>query len=159
NHTQRWLTSRWKNRLSSARKPTDVFSGKNTATMIGGLVGPISVYLSCDGEHQNKLAVIFKVKDGVAEGINGEIVLKADDGEVSRFQSKSYDHNDKYGGFAAELTPDEAKKLIAGIKVAKKRVIIGLQVPGVDMKISHTLNVSGSKKASETYAKACDVGA
>lgn len=135
----------------------DVFSGKNTAIMIGGIFAPLNVYLSCDGDRNNKLAVIFKMDDKMPEGVPGEVVIKTDDGEITRYQTKSYEHNDSYGGFATELTAEDAGKLISAIRVAKKRVLVGLQVAAIDMKGSHTFSASGSKKAAELFAKTCEL--
>ncbi|MDH4413071.1 MAG: hypothetical protein QE484_07175 [Rhizobium sp.] len=135
----------------------DVFSGKSTAVMIGGSGAQLNVYLSCDGDRKNSLAVIFKADEGVVEDVDGELVLKADDAEPFRYAVRSYNHNDDYGGFLAELTPEDASKLVASIKGAKKRVIAGLQVAALEIKASNTLATTGSTKAAELFAKACEL--
>jgi hypothetical protein len=136
----------------------DVFSGKSTAVMIGGSGAQLNVYLSCDGDRKNSLAVIFKAEEGVVEDVDGELVLKADDAEPLRYAVRSYNHNDSYGGFLVELQPEEASKLVAIIKGAKKRVVAGLQVTALDIKASNTLATTGSTKAAEQFAKACELG-
>jgi hypothetical protein len=135
----------------------DVFSGKSTAVMIGSGT-QLNVYLSCDGERKNSLAVIFKAEEGIVEEVDGELVVKTDDAEPHRYAVKSYNHNDSYGGFLAELTPEEASKLVASIKGAKRRVVAGLQVTAFDMKVSNTLATIGSTRAAEQFAKACELG-
>lgn len=135
----------------------DLFSGKNTAVMIGGTNAQLSVYISCDGDRKNNIAVIFKVNEAIVEDVQGELLIKADDAEPARFAVKSYNHNDSYGGFQAELSPEEASKLVGSIKTAQKRVIAGLQVAAFDMKASNTLQTIGSTRAAEQFAKACEL--
>lgn len=135
----------------------DVFSGKSTAVMIGGSGAQLNVYMACDGDRRNSLAVIFKAEEGVVEDVDGELVLKTDDEEPLRYSVRSYNHNDTYGGFLVELTPEEASKLVASIKGAKRRVIAGLQVAALDIKASNTLATSGSTRAAEQFAKACEL--
>ncbi len=135
----------------------DVFSGKSTAVMIGGVGAQLSLYMACDGDRKNTLAVIFQAKDGIIEGVGGELVLKADDLEAVRFSVESYNHNDSYGGFIVDLTAEEAGKLVQSIKSAKRRVVAGLQVPAMDIKASNTLATSGSTKSADLFGKACEL--
>jgi hypothetical protein len=142
----------------STKVDEDVFSGKNTAIMMGGVLGSLSVYLSCDADRNTKAALIFKSgKDGIAEGIKGEIVFKVDDQETLRFDAESYQHNDNYGGFAADLEGEQAQALLTEIKTAKKRILTGLQVPSVDLKQSETLGASGSTTAATSFIKTCEI--
>jgi hypothetical protein len=131
----------------------DIFSGGQTATMIGLTHGGDAVYLSCDSDRKLEVAFISKTDDKM-DGIPAELVAKVDGGETLRFAAVSYAHNDDFIGFRSD-DQDGIKSLVEAIGKARKSTLFGLQIPAVGYKASISPGVTGSTKAATNFRKAC----
>ncbi|MDX1101906.1 hypothetical protein GOL81_21250 [Sinorhizobium medicae] len=134
----------------------DVFTGKQTAVMIAGLSKPMSLYFSCDADHQVRLAVIFKVNE-VAEDVPATLVMKVDNGEAVKFDVTSYQHNDEYGGFHTVSGNILVADLVKSVGQAKSRLLVGLDIPLTGVKDSDEFSIRGSTAAANEFIKAREI--
>ncbi|MCZ7932186.1 hypothetical protein O9X90_07665 [Agrobacterium leguminum] len=135
----------------------DVFSGKQTATMIGASGPAGSVYLNCDADRNVDVSIIFPFKEDINTSLKGLLVIKVDSGEALRLDAEAYQHNDKYAGFKARLDDAQKVSLLKSISSAKKKVLAGLSVESIDSKHSIDISPGGSTKAASSFMKACEI--
>lgn len=135
----------------------DVFSGKNTAVMFGGSNPAGSIYVDCDADRGVAISFIFPFDGEIDTNLRGVIVVKVDDAETLRYEASAYPHNDKYGGFKAELKEDEKALLLKSIASSKRKVLTGLAVEAIDFKQSVEISARGSSKAAAQFMKACEI--
>lgn len=135
----------------------DVFSGKQTAVMFGGTTPAGSVYLNCDADRNVTVSFIFALSDEIDTTLRGVIVLKVDSGDTVRLDAEAYQHNDKYGGFKADLRGDQKVSVLKSIGSAKKKILTGLHVESLDIKQSIDIPPNGSTKAATQFMKACEI--
>lgn len=136
----------------------DVFSGKNDATMIGGWSRRMSVYASCEGGKGIRLSVIMKDKSPeLFNGIPAVLVIKVDGADARRFDANGYMHNETYGGFQIEEGAEGLLDTLMEIGGARRKILVGVQVPAVDVKDTEELRVGGSGRAVSTLLKTCAV--
>ncbi|CUX23908.1 MULTISPECIES: hypothetical protein [Agrobacterium] len=134
----------------------DVFSGKQTAVMLGSAVSG-SVYITCDAERNVSVSFIFPMKEDIDTSLKGVIVLKVDSGEAVRLDGEAYQHNEKYGGFKADVQDDQKATIVKSIGGAKKKILAGLHVESLDSKHSVDISPDGSTKAAGQFLKACEL--
>ena len=135
----------------------DVFSGKNSASMIGDGGTNGSLYFRCSAEGEMTLSVIFSFKEEMRSDIAGEIVVKVDANEVVKLDATPYTHNDDYGGFITASNPEVIGSLAKKVASSKGKILVGLAVPSLDLKQSLTITPVGSKKAAAQFIKACEI--
>ncbi len=135
----------------------DVFSGKSTAVMISVSPRSDSVYMACDAERAVRLSYIFKYDDEIDTNLRGVVVIKADTGETMRFDATAYKHNDEYSGFTADLSGDDASRVLKAIAGAKRKILTGLAVDAINFKASLEIAASGSSRAATQFMKACEI--
>ncbi|NSZ82930.1 hypothetical protein G6L97_00725 [Agrobacterium tumefaciens] len=135
----------------------DVFSGKQTATMIGASGPAGSVYLNCDADRNVNISIIFPFKEDIDTSLKGLLVIKVDSGEALRLDAEAYQHNDKYAGFKARLDDAQKVSLLKSIASAKKKILAGLSVESIDSKHSIDIAPGGSTKAATSFMKACEI--
>ncbi len=136
----------------------DVFTGKQTATMSGGFRTAMSVYATCQNNREFVLSVIFKMSDpSNVRSLDGLVVIKVDGGETHRMAVTSYSHNETYAGFATVPNDPAAIAAVKEIGTAKRKVVVGLDVPEIGNRQSVEISASGSTRAVQSLVKACEL--
>lgn len=135
----------------------DLFSGKKTAYMLGGMRKQLAVYASCDTDRKIGFSVIIKEDPENFEKLSGNVILKVGDGEVHRFAVSGYPHNDEYGGFKAETGSPAVIAALRDMGRATGKIMVGLEITNTNVKATETYSSSGSTEAINRLLGACEI--
>ncbi|WP_226439723.1 hypothetical protein [Pseudomonas sp. MWU16-30316] len=132
----------------------DIFSGGKTAMLLGYISPFQSVALDCNSEGLS-LALLQKEKWEVGRSSSAwNLLVKVDAGEVHKFTAYSGQRNTEYVQYITN-DKEEILKVLADLRNAKARVLLGLQSDEYNAKWSGTAPVSGSTRETEKFMQAC----
>ncbi|EIJ7821207.1 hypothetical protein LJN20_004710 [Salmonella enterica] len=134
----------------------DAFSDGHTAMMIGSQNTMRGITFDCSS---NALSVSYIEQAGakqITEDSPVNMLFRIDGGAPIKFNAHTTMRNSKYLGIIAD-DADGLKTLLAQLRKAKRQVLLGLQSPGGDEKMSFTFSATGSTIAVNKFIKACNI--
>ncbi|EBV5083242.1 TPA: hypothetical protein G8V61_004045 [Salmonella enterica] len=138
------------------RVQDDAFSDGHTAMMISSQNSMRGITFDCSSE---TLSVSYIEQTGsrqITEDSPVNMLFRIDGGTPIKFNAHTTIRNSKYLGIIAD-DADGLKTLLAQLRKAKSQVLLGLQSPGDDDKMSFTFNATGSTTAVNKFIKACNI--
>lgn len=132
----------------------DIFNGGKTAVLVGPISQQQSVAFDCDSDG---LSLALLQKDKWSEtrvSSTWNLLIKIDAGEIYRFTAASRKRNDQYVQYITQ-DKDEILKVLAELRGAKSKILLGIQSAEFDSKWSGTASVGGSTKATNEFIQAC----
>lgn len=134
----------------------DIFSGGQTARLIGDLDPFHALVFDCDSE---KLALSLIEKSKWKEGMdlpNYRLLVKVDKGEIYDFAAKGSQRNEEFMQVAT-AERDKILGLLKEIRDAQTQIQIGLQIKETGSKWSGTSSVAGSTRETDRFLQACNL--
>ncbi|EHM48877.1 hypothetical protein [Hafnia alvei] len=134
----------------------DAFSDSHTAMMFGAETELNGVAFDCSSDGISVSYIEQADTKKVTAGLPVDLVFKVDDNSPIKFKAQTAIRNNNYFGITAD-TPDELKILLAQLKQAKRRVLVGIKSSLNDQKMSFELSSIGSTTAVNKFIKACNI--
>lgn len=132
----------------------DIFSGGQTAMLIGEIDAYHALIFDCDSQNLTlSLIEQSKWKDGMDRG-DWRLLVKVDQSQIRDFAAQSSQRNEKYIQVATS-DRDSILELLKEIREANTNIQIGMQVKEVDFKWSGTASPSGSTRETDRFLQAC----
>jgi len=132
----------------------DIFSGGQTAMLIGEIDAYHALIFDCDSENLTlSLIEQSKWKEGMGRG-NWRLLVKVDQSQIRDFAAQSSQRNEKYIQVATS-DRDSILELLKEIRDANTNIQIGMQVKEADFKWSGTASPSGSTRETDRFLQAC----
>jgi hypothetical protein len=149
-----WQLPEWKTEVKE-----DLFSGKSVAFMQGGLLKPFQIQISCENEQRyTSFAVIFGGNAySELEGTTGTVVVKVDDHTPHRLDVSVYQHNAFFNGYRTYLNDPLLIATLNDIRLAKKSILVGLQIPKFNYQRTENYEVTGAAASATEFIKACGI--
>lgn len=133
----------------------DVFSDGKSAMMLGGLDPYSALVFDCNSSGTSLSFIQISQWNKNMEGAESRVLVKVDSNNKYEFIGRLYQRNDKYIGVRVE--DPNLVKLLAEIKEAKSKVIIGLANKSNDQKWNGAASAYGSTKATQQFIDACKI--
>lgn len=136
----------------------DVFSGKDSVTMIGLISSSQALIVDCKPD--GKVKINFAEKGDSGEKLSAltfRLVLKLDSNSPIEFTARADQRNDTFMQIGSDER-DTIERFVKELRDAKKRLLIGLEEKITDSKQSWTTDLSGSTAAAKKFLSACSFG-
>ncbi|EAT6024883.1 hypothetical protein GZ440_003556 [Salmonella enterica] len=134
----------------------DAFSDGHTATMMGAESLLNGVAFDCSSDSLSVSYIEQADSKKVTENIPVDMLFRVDGNEPVKFNGHTVVRNNNYYGIVGNDV-DAIKVLLAQLRQAKRRILVGIKSQENDKKMSFSLNASGSTTAVNKFIKACNI--
>lgn len=133
----------------------DIFSGGKSAFLAGDIDTYHSLIFDCDSDHLT-MAIVQKIAKNDLETGSFRILIKTGQEAIHEFQGELSQRNEKYSQIATtDADKDALLNILKGIRAAKSKIQVGVQLKDSDFKWSGVVSSAGATKDADTFMSAC----